>query len=446
MKQTDVLIIGGSAGGLLSAMTSRKVHPEKHVTLIRKTKTVMVPCGIPYIFGTLEDTAKNRIPDAMITDLGVELLINEVQHIDADQKTVRLLDGEQIQFDKLILATGSLPIVPSSLEGHNLENVFPIMKSEEYLAHLLETLDGMTNISVIGGGFIGVEFAEQLQKKGKHVTLIELADEILWQAFDSNLCQMAAKDMTAQGITLKTGERVQQLIGTHRIEGLLLSSGESIPADAVILGMGVIPNTSLAQEAGIQTDDKGAILVDEYMRTSKKDIFAVGDCAKKRCFFTNKDIAILLASTAAMEAKLAASNLYGLRFLRGNKGTISAFSTKIYDTTYASAGLTERRAIEEGFEFVLGRSSTMDKHPGTLPGANKIDLKLLFSKTSGVLLGAQVSGGDTVGEMINLLSLAIQNGLTAYELNTFQTATHPLITSSPIAYPINAASLDALTK
>lgn len=186
--------------------------------------------------------------------------------------------------------------------------------------------------------------------------------------------------------------------------------------------------------------------VDEYMRTSKKDIFAVGDCAKKRCFFTNKDISILLASTAAMEAKIAASNLYGLRFVRENKGTISAFSTKIYDKTYASAGITERRALEEGFEIVVGKFATMDKHPGTLPGAKKIDLKLIFMKTSGVLIGAQISGGDSVGEMINTLSLAIQKGLTANELNTFQTATHPLITSSPIAYPINAASLDAMTK
>lgn len=446
MKKTDVLVIGGSAGGLLSATTSKKVYKDKSVTLVRKTNTVMVPCGIPYIFGTLHDTAKNRIPDTMITDLGVELIVNEVQKIDPEQKTATLQDGEQIQFDKLILATGSNPIVPTFIEGHNLENVFPIIKSEAYLADLLKKLKSVQNVAVIGGGFIGVEFAEQLQKNGKNVTLIEIADQILWQAFDQSICQMAADDMVAHGIAVKTGKKVSKLLGSKQVECVELTNGEIIPADAVILGMGVTPNSSLAVEAGLQTDEKGAILVDEYMRTSKKDIFAVGDCAKKRCFFTNKDIPILLASTAAMEAKIAASNLYGLRFMRENKGTISAFSTKIYDKTYASAGITERRALDEGFDIVLGKFATMDKHPGTLPGASKIDLTLIFTKTSGILMGAQISGGDTVGEMINILSLAIQQGLTANELNTFQTATHPLITSSPIAYPINAASLDALTK
>lgn len=446
MKKTDVLVIGGSAGGLLSATTCKKVYKDKSVILVRKTNSVMVPCGIPYIFGTLHDTAKNRIPDTMITDLGVELIVDEVQTIDAEQKTASLASGELIQFEKLILATGSNPIVPTFIDGYNLENVFPIIKSEAYLADLLEKLKNMQNVAVIGGGFIGVEFAEQLQKIGKNVTLIELADTILWQAFDQEVCQMATDDLIANGITLKTGTKVSKIIGSGKVEQIELSDGECIPADAVILGMGVTPNSSLARDAGVQTDEKGGILVDEYMRTSKRDIFAVGDCAKKRCFFTNKDIAILLASTAAMEAKVAASNLYGLRYVRENKGTISAFSTKIYDKTYASAGISERRAVDEGFEIVTGKCGTMDKHPGSLPGSTKIDLKLIFIKTSGVLIGAQLSGGDSVGEMINILSLAIQKGLTANELNTFQTATHPLVTASPIAYPINAASLDALTK
>jgi NADPH-dependent 2,4-dienoyl-CoA reductase/sulfur reductase-like enzyme len=446
MKKTDVLVIGGSAGGILTATTSKKVYKDKDVILVRKTDSVMVPCGIPYIYGTLNDTIKNRIPDAIITGVGVELIVDEVKKIDADNKTASLANGETIQFDKLVIATGSNPIIPKFIDGYDLKNVFPIIKNEVFLADLLEKLKSMENITVIGGGFIGVEFAEQLQKNGKNVTLVEVAENCLWQAFDKEICVMAEEEMKANGITILTGTKVCKIAGDGRVQTVELSDGESINADAVILGIGVIPNSTLASDAGVNVDGKGAILVDEYMRTNKKDIFAVGDCAEKRCFFTNKSIPILLASTAAMEAKVAAANLFGLRYVRENKGTISAFSTKIYTKTYASAGITERRASEEGFEIVIGKFATMDKHPGSLPGASKIDLKLIFIKTSGVLIGAQISGGDSVGEMINILSLAIQKGMTANELNTFQTATHPLITSSPIAYPINAAALDAMTK
>jgi NADH oxidase (H2O2-forming) len=446
MKKTDVLVIGGSAGGIMAATTAKKVYKDKDVVLVRKTKSVMVPCGIPYIYGTLNDTMKNRIPDAMVTGAGVELIVDEVQKIDADLKTAVLRNGEIIQFDKLVIATGSNPIIPKFIEGYDLENVFPIIKSEEYLADLLEKLKSLENLTVIGGGFIGVEFAEQLQKKGKNVTLVEVAENCLWQAFDKEISLMAETEMKSNGIAIKTGKKVSKIAGSGKVQSVELSDGEKTNADAVILGLGVTPNSTLALEAGIETDAKGAILVDEYMRTNKKDIFAVGDCAEKRCFFTNKSIPILLASTAAMEAKVAASNLFGLRYVRENKGTISAFSTKIYSNTYASAGITERRALEEGFEIVTGKFATMDKHPGSLPGTSKIEMKLIFIKASGVLIGAQISGGDSVGEMINILSLAIQKGITANELNTFQTATHPLVTSSPIAYPINAAAFDALLK
>ena len=189
---------------------------------------------------------------------------------------------------------------------------------------------------------------------------------------------------------------------------------------------------------------KGAIIVDQYTRTSDPNIFAVGDCAEKKCFFTGKDVPVLLASTAAMEAKIAGCNAFHLRLVRANKGTISAFSTKVFGRTYAAAGITEARANQEGFNIMVGEFTTMDRHPGSLPGTQKVNIKLIFSKCSGLILGAQISGGDSIGEMINILSLAIQKGITATELNTFQVATHPLISASPIAYPINAAAMNAI--
>ena len=446
MIKTDLLVVGGSAGGILTATTAKKVHSDKKVVLVRKNKTVMVPCGIPYIFGTLKDTSKNRIPDAMLINAGVELLVDEIIKIDKKNKIATLAESEEIAYDKLVIATGSLPIIPKFINGYDLNNVFPILKDEEYLNDILNKLVTSQDIVVIGGGFIGVEFAEQLKKDGKNVTVVEVAEKCLWQAFDNDICDIAEKEMKENNITVKTSIKVKSILGNGKVEEVELENGEKIKADAVILGMGVVPNSKIAKEAGIKVNEKGAIVVDEYMRTSERDIFAVGDCAEKRCFFTNKEIPVLLASTAAMEARVAASNLYGLRYVRENKGTISTFSTKVFNKSFASAGLTERRVKEEGFEVTIGKFTTMDKHPGSLPGTNKLELTLIFVKTSGVLIGAQISGGESVGEMINILSLAIQKGLTANELNTFQVATHPLLTASPIAYPINAAALDALIK
>jgi len=446
MIKTDLLVIGGSAGGILTATTAKKVYENKKVVLVRKRKTVMVPCGIPYIFGTLKDASKNRVPDAMLLNAGVELIINEVTKIDKEHKIATLANNQEIEYNKLVIATGSFPIVPKFIVGYDLDNVFTALKDEEYLNNFLIKLEKMQDIVVIGGGFIGVEFAEQLRIDGKNVTIIEIAEKCLWQAFDDKICGIAEEEMKENGIKLKTGIKVKSILGTEKVEEVELENGEKVKADAVILGMGVVPNSNIAKEAGIKVNEKGAILVDEYMRTSEKDVFAVGDCAEKRCFFTNKSVPILLASTAAMEAKVAASNLYGLRYVRENKGTISAFSTKIFKKSFAAAGLTERRAKDEGFEVTVGKFTTMDKHPGSLPRTSKIDLSLIFVKTSGVLIGAQISGGESVGEMINILSLAIQKSLTANELNTFQVATHPLLTASPMAYPINAAALDALIK
>ncbi|WP_448376013.1 FAD-dependent oxidoreductase [Fervidobacterium sp.] len=311
---------------------------------------------------------------------------------------------------------------------------------------MLNKLKEVKEVVIIGASFIGMEFAEQLALAGKHVTLVEIAHKILWQAFDDEFAAIAEQDLESHGVTLKLGTKVKAILGNGKVEEVEFESGERVKAEAVILSMGVTPNTELAKQLGLDLTRKGAIVVDEYMRTSAPDIFAVGDCALKRDFFTSRHVPILLASTAAMEAKIAAANLYGIRFIRENRGTVSAFSTKIFEKTYGVAGIIERFAKEDGFDYVIGKAVSMDRHPWSLPGAKKIEVKLIFSRTSGVLIGAQVVGGDSGGEMINILSLAIQKGLTSNELNTMQVATHPLVTASPVTYPINAAALDALVK
>jgi NADPH-dependent 2,4-dienoyl-CoA reductase/sulfur reductase-like enzyme len=444
MKSTDLLVIGGSAGGILSATTARKAYGNIDITVIRNTEKVMVPCGIPYIYGTLHSTDKNVIPDAGLLDANIHLQIDQVAKIDREAKTVRTDCNEIYQYKKLVIATGSLPIIPKFIPGHDLDNVIPILKNQIYLNTVLEKVAAAENVVVIGGGFIGVEFAEQIKLLGKSVTLIELADACLWQAFDRSFTDEIENSMKENGIIVHTNTKVKAILGTGKVEAVELEDGEKIKSDLVILGLGVKPNATLAEAAGIAVNERGAIIVDQYARTSDPDIFAVGDCAEKKCYFTGKDAPVLLASTAAMEAKIAGCNAFQLRQVRENKGVISAFSTKIFGRTYAAAGITESKAAQEGFSVVKGEFATMDRHPGSLPGMQKVNIKLMFSKGTGVILGAQISGGDSVGEMINILSLAIQKGVTSGELNTFQVATHPLITASPIAYPINAAAMNAI--
>lgn len=444
MKKVDLVVIGGSAGGILSATTARMVYGDISIAVIRDTKTVMVPCGIPYIYGTLHSSGKNIIPDTVLADAGIELIIDKVNDINRTEKIVKTESGKEISFAKLIIATGSLPIVPGFIPDIGLENVFPVYKDQNYLDLVLEKIKAAEKVVVIGGGFIGVEFAEQISILGKDVTLIELADSCLSQAFDRKYTDQIETLMKDHGIKILTGSKVQKIVGTDKVEAVEVEGGNIISADLVLLGMGARPNTELAEEAGLKINARGGIAVDHYMRTSDQDVFAVGDCAEKKCFFTGKEATILLASTAAMEAKIAGCNVFKLRQIRANKGTISAFSTQIFDTTFASVGMIEEKARQEGFDILIGEASTMDRHPGCLPGAKKICLKLIFSRCSGVLLGAQVCGGNSCSEIVNILSLAIQKGTTAAELNTFQVATHPLLSASPIAYTVNTAAMKAI--
>ena len=446
MKKTDLLVIGGSAGGILSATTARKAYgKDVDITLIRNTEKVMVPCGIPYIFGTLRDSEKNVIPDQGLVNANVNLVIDNVVTIDKENKIAKTESGEEYKYKKLIMATGSLPVIPTFIPGHDLENVVTVVKNKVILDEIFDKVDASENVAIVGGGFIGVEFAEQIRQLGKNVTLVELADSCVSQAFDKEYATELEDLLKDMGINVLTGTKVSKINGTDKVESIELGDGSTLPADLVILALGVKANSKLAADAGLELNNKGAIKVDQYMRTNDPSIFAVGDCAEKRCFFTHKDVPVLLASSAAMEAKIAGSNAFQLRLVRANKGTISAFATKVNGRTFAAAGLTEKRAIEEGFTTMIGTFQTTSRHPGSLPGTVKIKMKLIFSKCSGVILGAQVSGDDSTGEMINVLSLAIQKGLTATELNTFQVATHPLISASPIMYPINAASMEAIS-
>ncbi len=440
MKKTDVLVVGGSATGLVAAMTAKSNYPDKNVTVIRKEEKVMIPCGIPYIFGTVETSSNNILPDEGLIKLGVEILVDEVLSVDTKTKTCKIKNGDDIVYDKLILGTGSLPMLPSWLKGTELKNVFIISKDKNYLDDIQHKIKDLKRIVVIGAGFIGVEVSDELNKVGKEVTLIEILPNILGATFDDEFTVEAEALLSTRGVTVKTNYGVDEIIGEDTVKKVKLNNGEIVDADAVILSLGYIPNTSLAKSMGLELNEFGFIRADQYRRTSAPDIFAAGDCAEKVDFATGKLSKIMLASTACTEARTAGLNLYELNTFATFRGTVGIYATCIGDTAFGVAGLIEKCAIKEGFKVITGTFTGVNRHPGKISDAHKETVKLIVSKQSGVILGGEVLGGKCAGELTNAIGIAIQNHMTVYDLLMTQIGTQPLLTASPAGYPLIKAA------
>ncbi len=446
MKTTDVLIVGGSAAGMVTALTGKAHWADKEFIIVKKQKEVMVPCGIPYIFGTLETSDKNIMPvDASMKANGIESIVDEVVEINSEEKFVTFKSGEKIGYHKLVLATGSTPVKPRWLQGSDLENVFVIPKDKEYLDIMREKLGHAKKIAVIGAGFIGVELSDELNKHGYQVTLIEKLPQILNLAFDEELSVKIHEMLVSRGVNVITGVGISKVTGSNQVEAVELENGEKLSMDAVILSIGYKPDSALAKKSGIYVDEDNFIAVDEYMRTHVKDVFAVGDCAQKRDFVTRRRVPTMLASTACAEARIAGMNLFNLQVVKTFSGTIAIYSTCIGSTGFGTAGVTEQRAKLEGIETITGLYEGVDRHPGNLPGAQKQIVKLIAASNSGVIIGGEVIGGTEAGELTNVIGLALQNRMSINSFLTMQIGTHPCLTASPAAYPlIKAAEMIAI--
>jgi len=403
---------------------------------------VLIPCGIPYIFGTVGSASKNLIPDDVLEKNGIEFLVDEVTDIDRQKREITTASGEEIGYDKLVLATGSLPIVPP-IPGFDKENVFVVNKSVPYLQGLMGALDGASDLVVIGGGYIGVEFAAECRKnRDVNVTLVELLPHCLMLGYDQEICSVVDHEVAACGVNVFTGEKVEEIVGDEKVETVRLASGKELKTDVVIIGIGAAANTKLAKKAGLDLDAAGGIKVDRAMKTSDENIFACGDCAGKFSFFTGKPSNIRLASIAAAEARIAGANLFESR--RQNVGAIGVYAVPLGDTVFACAGLTDKDAQKNGYETVVGEAESPNRHPGCMPGAAALKVKLVFDKATSVLLGGQVVGGESAGELVNVISACIQQKMTAEDIAVFQMGTHPALTASPIAYQlVNAAETAA---
>ena len=443
MEKTNVLIIGGGASGLQAAISAKANYPDKSVLVVRQEDKVLVPCGIPYIFGSLHSSDKNILPDKMLTDIGVDIKIAEVTQVDVKNNVCMLANDKKIYFEKLIFATGSIPTLPKWLKGGELENVFVIPKNKHYLDEMHIKLKPLKKVITIGAGFIGVEISDEMNKAGWDVTLVEIEPSILNRAFDKAFGDKAEELLTSRGVKVITGIGVKEIVGKDgKVSKVILTSGEELEADAVVLSMGYIPNTELAEKSGIGLNKYGFIKTCEYMRVDdcSSDIFAVGDCAEKRDFLTRKLNATMLASTACAEARVAGMSLYELSPCKAFSGTIAIYDTMIGDTAFGTAGIIESKAKEEKFSVVVGSFTGMDKHPGTLEGMHAQTVKLIVAADCGMIIGGEVCGGSSVGELTNSIGFLIQSHTNIKSLLTAQIGTHPMLTGSPAAYPLIKAA------
>jgi len=446
----DVLIIGGGPAGGVCAVTAKMNYPEKKILVVREMEVQMVPCAIPYVFGpTLGCSDKNVASCAKAEELGIETIIGKIEDVHVAKKIART-ETEEIHFEKLVFATGSVPFVHASLqEALTLEGVFTVPKNKMFIDKAKSYIDTVSDVVVVGTGFIGIEMAMELKESGKNVTVVGGSKHILKASFDAEVAMQAEEILLAHGVTFIGEDRVLKVLnknGGNCVDAVELKSGKIIDTQAVVLATGYKPNTALAVKAGISLEHYGGIWVDEYMRTENPDIFAVGDCSARRGFISKIPSKVMLASTSAAEGRVAGSSLFGLKYLKGFSGTIAIFSTMVGNTAFSSAGITEVEARKNGGEVVVGTFTGINRHPGTIPGAHKQFVKLIAMSHSGQIIGGQVVGGNETGEMINLIGLMIETNMTIYQVMFMQVATQPMLTAAPTNYPVvMAANMIAYT-
>ena len=419
-----VVIVGGVAGGASAAARLRRLDESAEIIMFERGEYIsFANCGLPYYIGgeiTKKSALTLQTPQSFNARVNVDVRVNsEVTSIDPKAKTVTVRSkdrGEYTEsYDKLILSPGAAPIRPP-MEGADNARVFTLrnipdtIKIREYVEE-----EFPASAVVVGGGYIGVEMAENLKNAGVAVTIVELADHVI-APLDYDMACDVHRYLKEKGVGLILKNGVQAIKEEGGKLKLTLSDGE-IETDMVIMAVGVRPDTALAKDAGLELNKRGAIVVNEHMLTSDPDIYAVGDAVEVTDFVTGEKAYIPLAGPANKQGRIAADNICGIPTTY--KNTLGSAVLKIFDMTVATTGVNERAAKAAGLDYDKVYTYS-NSHASYYPGSTGMSIKTLYEKGTGKILGAQIVGFDGVDKRCDVLATAIRAGMTAKDLTELE--------------------------
>lgn len=428
----DIVVIGGGPAGITLA---KRLGNKYKMAVIRPEDHSLIYCAMPYVIEDLIDEKKCFKKDELITDSGAELIRGSVTSVDFDKKEVTVNNSTLVAYRKLVIATGATPFIPP-IEGRELDGVmgFKTQSDLEKIQHLVN--NGLKRAVVVGAGAIGIELAQALKHKGLDVSLVDMASQVLPNLVGIDFSQKAAEELTKNGIHLMLNSRVEKISGKTCANELHLDSGEIIyfneyaPCTGnedekvkglVVFATGVVPELSFLPKGKLNTN-RGGVVVNEKMETNIEDVFAVGDCADFIGFITGESAPGKLATNAVPMAMVLANNLLGEP--SEYKGFINGAATKVYDYYVGGTGLSASAAIKEGFEIVKGYSQLTTQFP-IMPGKKELRVKLLVEKNSKKIIGGQVLSGEPVTSIIDLISFAIQQEASVYDLIQLSYSSQP---------------------
>lgn len=440
------VIVGGVAGGASVAARLRRLDENAEIIMFEKGPHVSFSnCALPYYLSGTVPTSKKLIlntPENFKQRYNIDARVNqEVIKINRDEKTVQVKDlttGKTYEesYDKLVLSPGAKPIVPK-LEGIDKPHVFTIrnvVDIENVYNYLQE--NNVQDIAVIGGGFIGVEVAENLKLADYNVTLIEFANQVL-APFDYDMVQIIHKELFDKGVNLILNDGLAK-VSDDFVE---TQSGKKVTAQAVVLAIGVRPETTLAEEAGLEIGKLGGIKVDANYRTSDPDIYAVGDAIEVYHRLTHQPTRLALAGPAQKQARAVADHIYGIP--NRNRGVIGSLSLRVFDLNLAATGLNARTAEKAGITFDSVYIFPNDK-VGIMPDSHPLHFKLIYEVPTGKILGAQAIGKGNVDKRIDVIAAMIHMNATLEDLKDLELSYSPLLGTAKDV--VNQAALVALNQ
>ena len=419
-----VVIIGGVAGGMSAATRMRRLNADAEIIVIEKSGYVSYAnCGLPYYVGGVieeEDALLLQTPESLHARFRLDVRIaSEVLSLNPSAKNLMVknaISGEiyELSYDKLILSPGASPVVPP-IPG--IERALTLRTVEDVEKIYTKVHEKPKSAVVIGGGFIGVEIAENLTHKGINTTIVEAALQLL-APLDPEMSTLVAKEMSRNDVALQLGVSASEITESS----VILSNGDVLPAELIILAIGVRPDIKLAKDAGLAIGSRGGIDVDDFNRTSNSDIYAVGDVAEKTDAIDGSATLVPLANLANRHGRVVADHIAGRTTRPVN--TIGTAIVKVFDLMIAATGWNEKRLSTSGREFKVIHTHP-NSHAGYYPGAKQMALKLIFDPKSGEILGAQGVGSEGVDKRIDVIATAIRGGITAPELADLELAYAP---------------------